>query len=152
MADGPSPTEGLGTGHVVSDGTSAVVSSTSKAQPSKKDTKAVQNIKEAYRFVGNAYALLHAVARNDEVGFYTIGSAIKDRISQIEGSDGERGQIAGLEYLRDHVDEFVEKFSKINLEDLERETKGGFTSSDSSAGGVISSGASLLDPQKDLGW
>jgi hypothetical protein len=117
----------------------------------KAQAAAAKLIKETFTFMGRSYGFLRGVARNESVGNYTFDAARQERIAQIRGDEANMGQISRLEYLRDNIDAFVTKFLSINQEDLERMSKGGYSQSEVSDGGVTSTPPTLENPEDIYG-
>lgn len=115
---------------------SDVITAGQKPKPDQGKDTGAQALRELYVFMGNAYAFLHGASRNDEVGLYTIGTAIKDRLAEIEGTGDRPGLIESLQRMKDRTDEVIDKLKSLNAQDLEKATQGGYSDSQVADGGV----------------
>jgi hypothetical protein len=124
---------------------------TSSDATQKKDRKRAEarKIIEMYKFMGRSYAFVRAVARTEDVALFDLPRVVKERIAQIDGSEGQPGIIETNQTLADQIDEFAKRFKKIRAEDLDRLTK--VEDQEKEDGGVSKPVDNLEDPKEVLG-
>lgn len=108
----------------------------SSIKPTAGSDQGAKALRELYLFMGNGYALLQGAVRNEAVGLYTLSAAVKDRLQEIEGSGEVLGRISLLEKMLERVDDVIDGISKMSKEELERASRGGYSDSEMSDGGV----------------